>query len=74
MEWKKLRKKLAAALVAGTFAFSVVPAPTAHAGILETVIGAGVQYAALNQQINYLDNEGRDEYFQQMQIFLIFGI
>lgn len=67
MEWKKLRKKLAAAVVAGTLTFSVIPTPTADAGILETVIGAGVQYAALNQQISYLDNEGRDELFQQMQ-------
>lgn len=67
MEWKKLRKKIAAAVVAGTFAFSVVPAPTAHADILGTVIGAGLQYAALNQQISYYDNEGRDELFQQIQ-------
>ena len=67
MEWKKMRKKLAAAVVAGTLTFSVIPTPTADAGILETVIGAGVQYAALNQQISYLDNEGRDELFQQMQ-------
>ena len=67
MEWKKMRRKLAAAVVAGTIAFSVIPAPAANAGVLETVIGAGIQYAALNQQISYLDNEGRDEYFQQMQ-------
>ena len=67
MEWKKLRKKLAAAVVAGTLAFSAVPAPTAHADFLGTIIGAGLQYAALNQQLNYYDNEGREELFQQIQ-------
>ena len=67
MQMKKMSKKLAALAVAGTIAFSVIPAPTAHADILGTIIGAGAQYAALNQQINYLDNEGRGELFQQMQ-------
>ena len=67
MNLKKLRKKLAALVVAGTVAFSVVPVPTAHADLLGTVLGAGLQYAALNQQLNYYDNEGRDELFQQMQ-------
>lgn len=67
MQLKKLSKKLAAIAVAGTFAFSIIPAPTVNAGILETVIGAGVQYAALNQQLNYYDNEGREELFQQIQ-------
>ena len=62
-----MRKKLAAAFAAGAFVFSAIPASTAHADILGTIIGAGVQYAALNKQINYLDNEGRDELFQQMQ-------
>ena len=67
MQMKKVSKKLASLAVAGAIAFSVIPAPTAHADILGTIIGAGVQYAALNQEINYLDNEGRDEYFQKMQ-------
>lgn len=67
MQLKKVSKKLASLAVAGAIAFSVIPAPTAHADILGTIIGAGVQYAALNQEINYLDNEGRDEYFQKMQ-------
>ncbi|MBR1552811.1 MAG: M48 family metallopeptidase, partial [Schwartzia sp.] len=34
---------------------------------LVTIIGAGMQYAALNKQLSYYDNEGRDELFQQMQ-------
>ncbi|MBR1759670.1 MAG: M48 family metallopeptidase [Schwartzia sp.] len=67
MEWKKLRKKVAAAFLAGSIAFSVVPAPTAHADLLGTVIGAGIQYAAMNKQLSYYDNEGRDELFQKMQ-------
>ena len=67
MQLKKVSKKLASLAVAGAIAFSVIPAPTAHADILGTIIGAGVQYAAMNQEINYLDNEGRDEYFQKMQ-------
>ena len=67
MNLKKLSKRVAAFLTAGAIAFSAVPVPTADAGILETVIGAGVQYAALNQQLSYYDNEGRDELFQQMQ-------
>ena len=67
MNLKELRKKLAAFAVAGIVAFSAMPTPTVHADILGTLIGAGVQYAALNQEINYLDNEGRDGYFQKMQ-------
>ena len=64
---KRLCKKLAVLAVAGTFAFSAIPVPTAHADLLGTVIGAGLQYAALNQQMSHYDNEGRDELFVQMQ-------
>lgn len=67
MQLKRISKKLASLAVAGAIAFSVIPAPAAHADILGTLIGAGVQYAALNQEINRIDNEGRDELFQQMQ-------
>ncbi len=67
MTLKSLRRKLAAASLAGVVVFSAVPVPTANADILGTVIGAGIQYAALNQQLSYYDNEGRDELFQQMQ-------
>ncbi len=67
MQLKRISKKLASLAVAGAIAFSVIPAPAAHADILGTIIGAGVQYAALNQEINRIDNEGRDELFQQMQ-------
>ncbi len=67
MHLKKMKKRLAAVLTAGAFAFSALPMPAAEAGILETVIGAGVQYAALNQQLSYYDNDGRDELFQQIQ-------
>ena len=67
MTLKSLRRKLAAASLAGVGVFSAVPVPTANADILGTVIGAGIQYAALNQQLSYYDNEGRDELFQQMQ-------
>ena len=64
---KQLRKKLAVLAAAGLVAFSAVPVPTAHADLLGTVLGAGLQYAALNQQMNHYDNEGRDELFAQMQ-------
>ena len=67
MTLKSLRRKLAAASLAGVVVFSAVPVATANADILGTVIGAGIQYAALNQQLSYYDNEGRDELFQQMQ-------
>ncbi len=67
MQLKRISQKLASLAVAGAIAFSVIPAPAAHADILGTIIGAGVQYAALNQEINRIDNEGRDELFQQMQ-------
>ncbi|MBO4852462.1 MAG: M48 family metallopeptidase [Schwartzia sp.] len=67
MTLKSLRKKLAAAALAGVVVFSAVPMPTASADVLGTLLGAGIQYAALNQQLNYYDNEGRDELFQQMQ-------
>ena len=67
MMLRKLCNKLAAVAVAGTVVFSACPMPTAHADLLGTVIGAGLQYAALNQQLSYYDNEGRDELFQQMQ-------
>ena len=67
MQLKRISKKLASLAVAGAIAFSVIPAPAAHADILGTIIGAGVQYAALNQEINRIDNEGRDELFQKMQ-------
>ena len=67
MQLKKISQKLASLAVAGAIAFSVIPVPAAHADILGTLIGAGVQYAALNQEINRIDSEGRDELFQQMQ-------
>lgn len=67
MQLKKMSKKLAALAVAGTIVFSAVPVPTVDAGILGTAINVGVQYAALNQQLNYYDNEGREELFQQIQ-------
>ncbi len=67
MSLKSLRKKLAAAALAGIVVFSAVPAPTAHADILGTIIGAGAQYVMLDRQLSYYDNEGRDELFLQMQ-------
>ena len=65
--WKRLCKKMAVLATAGTVVFSAIPAPTAHADLLGTVIGAGLQYAALDQQISHYDNDGRDELFAQMQ-------
>ena len=41
--------------------------PGHQLGAIGTIIGAGVQYASLNKQLSYLDNEGRDEFMEQVK-------
>ncbi len=67
MKLKALRKKLAIMAAAGVVAFAAIPAQTADAGLLETVLGAGIQYVQLSNQISYYDNDGREELFQELQ-------
>lgn len=62
-KWKCRFAALALCLSLGTAA---VPAP-AHAFDIGTIISAGTQYAAINQQLSYIDNEGRDEFMQQVK-------
>ncbi len=56
----------AACLCIGT-AIPALPAQAVSLGTIGTLIGAGVQYASLNKQLNYLDNEGRDEFMAQVK-------
>ena len=71
MTKKSLKKKIAAFISAGvlgvTALFTAAPAPVAEASLLEAIIGVGVQAAAVNQQLNYLNNDGRQEMYQSMQ-------
>lgn len=50
-----------------TAAIPTVPVQAIDLGTIGTIINAGAQYAYLNQQLSYLDNEGRDEYMQQVK-------
>ena len=71
----KLSKKLLSAAIAlslGTgLSFGAVPAHTAQAFNWGNAIGAiaitGVQYQYLEKQLNYLDTDGRYEYFNKMK-------
>ena len=71
MSYKNLRHKIISCVMAGTIgvvgAFSLVPAPTANAGLLDAVLSVGMQFAALDQQISYLNGNGRNELFSSMQ-------
>ena len=71
MHYKTLRKKAAmaaAAAVCGiSITFSAVPAPAADASILGAVISSGIQYAQMNQALNYYNGDGREEFFQEIK-------
>lgn len=68
MSYRSLLKK---SMLAATLCFALnvaaVPAFPAQAFDLGSLINAGAQYAYLNQQLNYLDNEGRNEYMTQVK-------
>ena len=64
------RTLLAAAAVLGlsfcTMA-ETAPVQAIDIGTIGTIAQAGAYYAQLNQQLNYLDNEGRDDYMKQIK-------
>ncbi|WP_296822212.1 M48 family metallopeptidase [uncultured Megasphaera sp.] len=64
------RTLLAAAAVMGlsfcTMA-ETAPVQAIDIGTIGTIAQAGAYYAQLNQQLNYLDNEGRDDYMKQIK-------
>lgn len=70
MKSSRLKKKIIAVLTAATVTFGgalVLPGSVAEASILEAVLGVGIQYAAISQQISYLDGKGRGELFNSMK-------
>lgn len=66
-----LKHKIISSVVAGiagvSIAFSAVPIPTADAGLLDAVLGVGLQYAAMDQQLNYLDGDGRNQLYESIK-------
>lgn len=65
--WKQTLLRMAVCISIST---AIIPAMPVHAidlGTIGTLIGAGVQYANLNKQLNYLDNEGRDDFMKQVK-------
>lgn len=71
MDFSSPKKKFSAAFTAGILSFgatfAVIPTPVADASILGTIIGTGIQVAAVSQQINHFNGNGRDELFLSMQ-------
>lgn len=66
MRFTGIKIKRAVLAAAGVFVLSLAPAPTANAvsaEVLGAVLGAGIQYAQLSQQMSYYDNEGREAFF-----------
>jgi len=64
---KKLGLAAGIAVIGGALTFSAQPLPTASAAGWGSLVGAGVQYVQLNKEIKYYNNDGRDEYFQQLK-------
>ena len=72
---RRFSKKLLSTVIALTLGMSLsygaVPAQTAQAFNWKNAIGATVitvaQYQYLEKQLNYLDNDGRQEYFNKMK-------
>ncbi|MEG0969962.1 MAG: M48 family metalloprotease [Acidaminococcaceae bacterium] len=75
MSSPKLTRKFTPTLVAlclsCNLGLSCLAAPPALAfdlgSALGALVGVGAQYAHLDQQVNYISNEGRDEYYQQVR-------
>lgn len=65
--WKRTLLRAAVCFSLSTAVIPAVPAQAIDLGTIGTLIGAGVQYASLNKQLNYLDNEGRDEFMEQVK-------
>lgn len=64
---KKSLLTLALCITLSTAAAPLMPVQAIDLGTIGTIINAGAQYAYLNKQLNYLDNEGRDEYMAQVK-------
>lgn len=65
---KKSAAAVAAWSVCLSFAMGNIAPPKAEAfNIAGVLIGNAVQYNALNKEVNYYDNEGRDQYFEQLK-------
>lgn len=66
---KKLSCCLSAACLGIGLTFSALPAPTAEADILGTLIYGGLQYAQMDMAIDYYNNdpEGRNELFSELK-------
>ena len=64
---KNLAKTLAISLAVSSFLL-VAPPPKVEAGFsFGSLLGIGVYYSKLNSEINYIDNEGRHEYMDQIK-------
>ena len=64
-----LQKKILSGIGASCMGLLLIfgqPAPVQAAG-WGNLIGAGVQYVQLNKEIKYYNNDGREEYFQQLK-------
>jgi len=64
---KKFFIAAAAAIIGFCLNFSLQPQSTAAAGGWENLIGAGVQYVQLSKEIKYYNNDGREEFFEQLK-------
>ncbi len=65
-----LRRRLIAAALCLSCGMTIGPVPAVHAidlGTIGTLISVGAEYTYLNKQLNYLDNEGRGEFMQQVK-------
>lgn len=71
MNFKFWSKKAVGVIAAGAIGAAVTffpsAMPIAEAGLLESLIGAGIQVAAMSEQINYFDDKGRDDLYVQMR-------
>lgn len=74
MKLKDLQKKvlagLAAAVCGTAIIFTAVPVPTANAGwgaIIGAIASDAAEYDAATKQISYYDNDGRNEFLQDLQ-------
>ncbi len=67
MHCKSLTHRILALAICLGIGTTCMPAIPAQAFDIGTIIGVGAEYAQLNQQLNYLDNEGRDEFMNQLK-------
>ena len=71
MYYRFFKKRLFAAAITACLGcgltFTAQPLPTAHAAGWGNLIGAGVQYVQLNKEIKYYNNDGREEFFEQLK-------